>query len=71
MAEASPKNVTRAQDAIIKELSFFGSPDVTADENGELTYSFTAIKREKDATHIYRDSMNGGASGLGEVVFTA
>jgi hypothetical protein len=71
MAEASPLNIARAQDAIIKELSFFGSPDVTADENGELSYSFTAIKREKDATSAYRDSIDGGASGLGEVVFTA
>ncbi|MDR0639656.1 MAG: hypothetical protein LBG27_12275 [Spirochaetaceae bacterium] len=71
MAEASPKNIVRAQDAILKELSFFGSPDVTAAENGELTYSFAAIKREKDATRIYRDSINSGASGLGKVVFNA
>ncbi|MDR1469538.1 MAG: hypothetical protein LBT00_09620 [Spirochaetaceae bacterium] len=72
MTEASPENGPRAQDAIIKELSFFGSPDVTADENGELTYAFTAIKREKDATRAYRDSLDtGGASGLGKVVFTA
>jgi hypothetical protein len=71
MAEAAPQNIVRAQDAIIKELSFFGSPDVTADETGELTYSFTAIKREKDATRAYRDSIDGNAPGLGTVVFTA
>ena len=69
MAEAAPKNIVRAQDTILKELSFFGSPDVAADENGELTYSFTAIKREKDATRIYRDSIDSSASGLGKVVF--
>jgi hypothetical protein len=71
MTEASPANLTRAQDTIIKELSFFGSPDITADENSALVYSFTGIKRDKDAARKYRDSIDGSASDLGKVVFNA
>jgi hypothetical protein len=71
MAEASPANLRKAQDTIIKELSFFGSPDVTAGDNGELTYSFAGIKREKDATRKYRDSIDSRKSNLGSVIFNA
>jgi hypothetical protein len=71
MAEASPENLTKAQDTIIKELSFFGSPDINAEENGEVVYSFTGIKCDKDATGKYRDSIDGGKSDLGKIIFSA
>jgi hypothetical protein len=71
MAEAAPANLAKAQDTIIKELSFFGSPDITAEESGEMVYSFAEIKRDKEATGKYRDSINSDKSGLGKVVFEA
>ncbi|MDR1095190.1 MAG: hypothetical protein LBL31_02240 [Spirochaetaceae bacterium] len=70
MTEASPENLTKAQDTIIKELAFFGSPDINAEENGEVVYSFTGIKRDKDATGEYRNSIGGGPD-LGKVIFNA
>jgi hypothetical protein len=71
MAEALPENLTKAQDAIIKELSFFGSPDLTAEEDGEVVYSFAGIKRDKDATAKYRDALGSAKSDLGKVIFKA
>jgi hypothetical protein len=71
MAEALPENLTKAQDRIIKELSFFGSPDLTAEENGEVVYSFAGIKRDKDATAKYRDALDTTKSNLGKVIFKA
>jgi hypothetical protein len=71
MAEASPDNLIKAQDTILKELAFFGSPDINAEENGEVVYSFTGIKRDKDATGKYRDSIGNSGSDLGKVIFNA
>ncbi|MDR1147528.1 MAG: hypothetical protein LBK66_02740 [Spirochaetaceae bacterium] len=71
MTEALPQNLTQAQDTIIKELAFFGSPDINAAENGEVVYSFTGIKRDKDATNKYRNSIDGDKSDLGKVIFNA
>jgi hypothetical protein len=71
MAEASPDNLAKAQDTILKELTFFGSPDINAGENSEIVYSFTDIKRDKDAIRAYRDTIDSGKSDLGKVIFNA
>jgi hypothetical protein len=69
MAEASPASLAGAQDAIIKELSFFGSPDVKAGATGEIEYTFTEMARDREGAKTYRESIDTGTSALGGIVF--
>jgi hypothetical protein len=63
------KSESKESDEFMTELSFFGNPEVTQNENGEFVYSFDDIKRDKDSTEKYRDNIK--TDGIGKIVFDA
>ncbi|GHV27405.1 hypothetical protein AGMMS4952_09020 [Spirochaetia bacterium] len=67
-AECRPKNLTAAQDRLIKEIGAYATPDV-AIAAGETVYNFTELERERAALEKYRAEIRDDASALGETVF--
>jgi hypothetical protein len=68
-AECRPRNLSAAQDRVIKEMGAVSSPDVQISPNGQTLYSFTELQREKQALEQYRASLNPDRSALGNTVF--
>jgi len=68
-AECRPRNLSAAQDRVIKEMGVISSPDVQMSPNGQAIYSFTELQREKQALEQYRLSLNPDRSALGKTVF--
>jgi hypothetical protein len=67
--ECRPKNLTAAENKIIKDLGSYAVPEVDLDDQGNPVYTFTELVREKDALKKYRSSLDSGASSLGKTVF--
>ncbi|MDR1212081.1 MAG: hypothetical protein LBK40_07615, partial [Spirochaetaceae bacterium] len=59
----------KSRDRIIKELGSYSGVDVSVDERGETCYTFTELKREKDAAEEYRASIDPRNAELGNTVF--
>jgi len=68
-AECRPRNLSAAQDRVIKEMGAVSSPDVQIGPNGQTLYSFRELQREKQALEQYRASLNPDRSALGNTVF--
>jgi hypothetical protein len=69
VAECRPKNLTRAQDQVIKEAGARDQPEVTLDGAGSAVYTFAELDREKRALEAYRAVIDGRAGDLGKTVF--
>jgi hypothetical protein len=68
-AASRPPDTAKNLDRIIKELGAYSGVDVSANEQGEICYTFTELKREKEAAEQYRASIDISRSALGETVF--
>jgi hypothetical protein len=66
--ECMPEKIAEYQAQIIKEMSEYSPPEVTA-PNGVLLYHFPALKRERDVLNQYRDAIQSDRSALGGTVF--
>ncbi|MDR3341999.1 MAG: hypothetical protein LBT14_04280 [Treponema sp.] len=69
LPECRPKNLSAAQDQVIKEMGSYAIPEVKVDDRGVPVYSFGELEREKEALARYRSGINPEASSLGETVF--
>ncbi len=67
LPEASPKNMAKAQDKLVKEVGAYSQPDVSINENGATVYAFPELAREKEALRNYRASVT--SQGIGGAVF--
>jgi hypothetical protein len=64
-----PERLSAAQNALITELSSYTRMEAAAGENGELSYSFDELRREKEALERYRETAEAQAPRLGGVIF--
>ncbi|MDR2797318.1 MAG: hypothetical protein LBB80_03150 [Treponema sp.] len=67
--ECQPKNLSAAQNQVIKEMGSYSIPEVGLDTGGNPNYTFPELEREKQALSKYRASINPEASSLGSTVF--
>jgi len=67
--EFRPENIANAGDRVIKEFGAIGEVEVEQGENGEMSYSFRELEREKLAIEKYRMSIDPAQSKLGDTVF--
>lgn len=67
--ECQPKNLSAAQNQVIKEMGSYSIPEVGLDTGGNPVYTFPELEREKQALRTYRASINPEASSLGSTVF--
>jgi hypothetical protein len=69
LAECRPKKFRNAQEKVIKEMGAYSMPEVSLDEKGQTVYSFTELKREKEALEKCRSAVREESSQLGQLVF--
>ncbi|MDR2483987.1 MAG: hypothetical protein LBD55_01165 [Treponema sp.] len=67
--ECLPKNLSAAQDRVIKEMGSYAMPEVNLDNKGGTVYVFNELEREKEALQNYRAQITPRASSLGKIVF--
>jgi hypothetical protein len=68
-AECRPRNLSAAQNQVIKEMGSYSIPEVGLDTGGNPVYTFPELEREKQALSAYRAAINPEASSLGSTVF--
>jgi hypothetical protein len=67
--EASPQNLSVAQDRIIKDMAAYSMPEVEADPSGDTVYHFIELEREKGDVARCRAGIRPGDSELGKTIF--
>ncbi|MDR2633121.1 MAG: hypothetical protein LBC51_05815 [Treponema sp.] len=67
--ECRPKDLSAAQNQMIKEMGVYSIPEVALDTGGKAVYTFPELEREKQALIAYRASINPDASSLGDIIF--
>ncbi|MDR3355831.1 MAG: hypothetical protein LBO04_01425 [Spirochaetaceae bacterium] len=69
--ECRPKNIDAAREAVIKDMALYSLPDLAVNESGETVYSFSELKRERDALIKYRSGISADNAELGKIIFNA
>ncbi|MDR0389255.1 MAG: hypothetical protein LBH73_04235 [Spirochaetaceae bacterium] len=59
----------KSRDRVIKEMGSYSGVDLSVNERGESCYTFTELRREKEAAEQYRASIDAKRAELGETVF--
>jgi hypothetical protein len=67
--EFSPKDISGAQDRLIKEFAAVSNVEVEQIETGEIFYSFNEVDAEKKALEKYRSNIDPWQYKLGSTVF--
>lgn len=64
-----PHNLKAAEDILVREMTTYSIPEVTADEKQREVFSFQELSREKAALERYRQSVDPLRSSTGKTVF--
>ncbi|MDR1375120.1 MAG: hypothetical protein LBJ24_09135 [Treponema sp.] len=67
--QCRPGDLSAARDRIIKEIGAYTIPGVSIDGRGDTVYTFSGLKREKEALDSYRSALDSASSSLGKTVF--
>jgi hypothetical protein len=67
--ECKPKSIEQAAEKCIKDMGAYSSPEVTAGEDGQISYSFNELENEKKSLSKYRINLDQNRDSLGKKIF--
>jgi hypothetical protein len=67
--ECRPNDLITAGERAILDMALVSQPEIQAAENGDITYSFAQLEKEKDSLAKYRLLLDPKRSSLGKTVF--
>ena len=67
--EFFPDDLAAAANKVINDVGAFSIPEIAAEENGKMIYSFNELEREKQEVKKYRETIDTSKLQIGKTVF--